>query len=372
MAEIEEDRTVLAAEQPTWAVDNQTSRTDQTAAGESRTEQAQVEERPEPTGVENVRYDDVVEQGAPVAPAAPAAPTSNTARGDEPQRLSYVDMYKRLNPYKEPTADELEAERRKQKRESMFSALGDGISALANLYFTTQYAPNAYDGRTGLSARARARFDKLKKDREDNQRQYMDGYLRALAMDEARDDRDRSWRHQLEREAVADERYDEQAALARAKAERDAAMDELRRQQLQGQIDEQQARIRKERIEADYREAYERSRIYRNNRERGDRGTPGEFPVAFTDENGKTYYRYYNTEASARANAAQFGGRYVTTPTRTTSTGPDALGNSQTRESTRDVSTTGQAGQTGQTGQAGQRTKPRGSWGWENPVTEIH
>lgn len=65
---------------------------------------------------------------------------------------------------------ETEEERKKrEKRERMskvFSAIGDGISALSNLYFTTQGAPNMYTGENTLSARNQERIDRLKKERE--------------------------------------------------------------------------------------------------------------------------------------------------------------------------------------------------------------
>lgn len=103
---------------------------------------------------------------------------------NKPKRRSYVELYQELSPYKPKTDEEIEKERKKQKRESVFAAIGDGIAALSNLYFTSQYAPNAYDPRNGMSATTKARFDKLKKEREDNQREYMEGYLRAMKMDD--------------------------------------------------------------------------------------------------------------------------------------------------------------------------------------------
>lgn len=69
----------------------------------------------------------------------------------QPKRLSYEEMFRQLYPYKPPTHEELEKERKKQRREQIFAAIGDGISALSNLYFTTQYAPNMYSGRNTAS-----------------------------------------------------------------------------------------------------------------------------------------------------------------------------------------------------------------------------
>ena len=55
-----------------------------------------------------------------------------------PARMSYADMFTKLSPYQPPTQEELANERKKEKREKVFSAISDGISALSNLYFTTK------------------------------------------------------------------------------------------------------------------------------------------------------------------------------------------------------------------------------------------
>lgn len=145
-------------------------------------------------------------KAAPVKPAEAPATTTTPADGGTP-RMSYVEMFQKMSPYKPPTEEELEKERKKEKREKIFAAIGDGIAALSNLFFTTQGAPNAYDPKNSLSAKAQERWDKLKKEREENGRYYTAAYMQAMKNDEegARDDR--NWRHQLEREGVQDKRY---------------------------------------------------------------------------------------------------------------------------------------------------------------------
>lgn len=165
----------------------------------------------------------VVPSGGATAPkAAPTKPAANPANGgkapattttttthaaDDTPRMSYVEMFQKMSPYKPPTEEELEKERKKEKREKIFAAIGDGIAALSNLFFTTQGAPNAYDPKNSLSAKAQERWDKLKKERDENGRYYTAAYMQAMKNDEegARDDR--NWRHQLEREGIQDQRY---------------------------------------------------------------------------------------------------------------------------------------------------------------------
>lgn len=182
-------------------------------------------------------------------------------------RLSYVQMYQQMNPYTPPTKEELEKERKKQKREAIFSAIGDGISALSNLYFTSQYSPNAYDASKGLSATAKPRFDKLKKDHEDNMRQYMQGYMQAMKMDADAAKDDRNWRHTLERERITDQ-YKAAAELrAEAKADRDAAMADLKMEILTHNIDKAEADARKAQIDADYRKAINEATVVQKTRQ---------------------------------------------------------------------------------------------------------
>ena len=142
-------------------------------------------------------------KAAPVKPAEAPATTTTPADGGTP-RMSYVEMFQKMSPYKPPTEEELEKERKKEKREKIFAAIGDGIAALSNLFFTTQGAPNAYDSKNSLSAKAQERWDKLKKERDENSRYYTAAYMQAMKNDEegARDER--NWKRLLERDSRQD------------------------------------------------------------------------------------------------------------------------------------------------------------------------
>lgn len=167
--------------------------------------------------VRSVRRRKMVESGSQTGNGSPQAngdvsyqPTGVAGSVPEQKQLSYVELFKQMNPYKPPTDKDVEKEKRKQRRQAIFAAIGDGISALSNLYFTSNYSPNAYDAKQGMSPKMVERLDKLRKDKEDNQRAYMDGYFRALAMDDKKSQDERNWKHTLEREEIADERYDDE------------------------------------------------------------------------------------------------------------------------------------------------------------------
>lgn len=137
----------------------------------------------------------------------------------------YEDLFRELNPYTPPSAEEIEKEKKKQKRDAIFAAIGDGISALSNLFFTTQYAPNMYTGKNTMSERTKIRYDKLIKDREANNMAYFNGLMKAKLAAAADADRERKWKRQLELDQEARDRYNAEQEYRKA---RDNAADEWR------------------------------------------------------------------------------------------------------------------------------------------------
>ncbi|WP_300502249.1 hypothetical protein [uncultured Duncaniella sp.] len=188
----------------------------------------------------------------PQAQQAPRTDATAVAgnSGTEQPHLSYVQMYEMLNPNKPETAEERAKREKREKSEAAIAAVGDTISALSNLWFTSQYAPNAYDPSKGMSATTKARWDKLRQEREARRREYADGYMRALAMDEAKNREDRNWRHTIEREKIADQRYE-------IKAAQDKALADLNEQLKRHQITAAEYKAEQERIKAQFAEQNE-------------------------------------------------------------------------------------------------------------------
>lgn len=118
------------------------------------------------------------------------------------QSISLLELYKRLNP--RPETNEKEEEK-KQRRSQIFAAIGDGVSALSNLFFTYKGAPNSYTGENNITAQNKVTYDKLKKERDEKYAQYLNGYMRAFQADQANADKERAWKRQLERDKKADE-----------------------------------------------------------------------------------------------------------------------------------------------------------------------
>ena len=199
-----------------------------------------------------------VTKKAPLPTPAGAQPPEAAQPAKAPERkMSYVEMFRQMSPYKPPTAEELENARKKEKRDKVFAAIGDGIAALSNLYFTTKGAPNAFDPRNSLSAKARERWEKLIKEREENARYYMQEAMKAQALDDDRDDKDRSYMAKLQN--------DYRNYLLKLSADNRAAeLHNLDKQLREGKINEQTYLAKKAEVEAKDADEIQKSVIAKN------------------------------------------------------------------------------------------------------------
>lgn len=208
-----------------------------------------------------------------------------------PENMSNIDLFKVLNPYTPPTAEELEKEKKKQKRDQIFAAIGDGISALSNLFFTTQYAPNMYTGKNTMSERTKVRYDKLMKEREGKEKEYYEGLMKAKIADEEGDDRERKWQRLLRLDDYNRMRND-------AKEERDRQLFELNLQLQGNKISASEADAKRKEIEAKYAEELEKAMLEtekakaRYYNRGGGSGKAGEYPWYDSDGN-KHFARSY-------------------------------------------------------------------------------
>lgn len=190
-------------------------------------------EQGESTGVENVRYDTVTSKGMPANPVSASdgvesgvtnASGAVTISQEEQMRMDAIagsdrkiktlqDVIDRLE---QPETEEQRKKReRREKSRKIISAVGDGLQALGNLFFTSQYAPNMYNHEKSSQLNAQnAAIEKARKDREANE----DKYLRfALSLGDAENERAKTIR---ELEAEQERR---KLAKEKAKREEDAA-----------------------------------------------------------------------------------------------------------------------------------------------------
>ena len=131
---------------------------------------------------------------------------------------TYAELYEKLYP--KPDTEQLKKNAKHARTRNIIAALGDGISAIANLHYTTKGAPNMYDGKSTLTAKSQARYDKLMQDYKDNLDKYKQGQLKAEQLD-------KEWNHRTEREKLADEQWNKSHQLGLDKFEYQKGRDKV-------------------------------------------------------------------------------------------------------------------------------------------------
>lgn len=102
------------------------------------------------------------------------------------------------------TKEQREKRERKEKSKRIIAAVSDGLSALGNLFFTTQYAPNMYNHEKSSMGRAvDARIERLKADREKNDDRYLRFSLKLGDLENQRAATLRELEAQQERQRLA-------------------------------------------------------------------------------------------------------------------------------------------------------------------------
>ena len=110
------------------------------------------------------------------------------------------------------TPEQRKKRERREKSKRIIAAVSDGISALSNLFFTTQYAPNMYNHEKGSMMKpVNDRIEKLKAEREKNADKHLQF---ALKLGDLQNDRAKTLREL--------EAQQERQKLAREAAQRDA------------------------------------------------------------------------------------------------------------------------------------------------------
>lgn len=102
----------------------------------------------------------------------------------QPKQLSYADMYKMLNPEREETAEQKANREKKERTKARIAALGDGLRALSNIYFSTRGAKVVHNPESDMTKVVNKRKEYMDAQREKNQAAWLTGYQRALALDE--------------------------------------------------------------------------------------------------------------------------------------------------------------------------------------------
>lgn len=227
------------------------------------------------------------------------------------------------------TEEQRKKRERREKSKKIIAAVSDGISALSNLFFTSQYAPNMYNHDKGSMMKpVNDRIEKLKAEREKNADKYLQF---SLKLGDLQNERAKTLREL--------EAQQERQKLAREKAQREADLHPL----IMAIKGEQQKKAEQEAISAKYEadnkptsleldNEYKRAGVRQRDAAAGasrasaansyasarahDRSNLKEFTA--WDEQGNP--RSFKTEAAANAFAKQHGTWQEVDETETTDT----------------------------------------------------
>lgn len=199
--------------------------------------------------------------------------------------------------YRPESPEERAKRERKERSRRIISAVGDGISALSNLFFTTHYAPSSYKHEQGLSANLERHLDKLKAERQQKADRY---YNYAIQLGRLEEEKARMERDQ-KRQDKADEARDKAAQQADQRFQWELEDRPLARDRRQSEADYAKARAAKEQAVADNAAAIEAEKL------RSQQAQTQQRKAAAGASNARA--GYYNRRGSTGAKKHHFRGK---------------------------------------------------------------
>ena len=123
---------------------------------------------------------------APSLPTQPQQPAQTAQPAEAPKRrTTYEDIIRKIYPEMDEKKRKEEEERikRKKKRDSTIAAIGDALTAMANIAATTRYASPADVTTNNMSKKVKERYDTIKADRDKKKEAYRQMIARAQQLD---------------------------------------------------------------------------------------------------------------------------------------------------------------------------------------------
>lgn len=207
------------------------------------------------------------------------APSTTTPATEGEEYHTYRDILAKLAP--QTSEEDKKKQMRRERRKAIVSALGDGLSALSNLYFTTKGAPDQ-GLKPGMTDSAKKRMDDLRAQWKKEKDKYQDLMLKGLEMDREQG----NWLKSYELQKNADKRAEEKFAKEMPMLEKEMAMldEKIRKLKDDNDLDEKtkadRIAVAQEELEAkkrdyDYRKTHhgfsEKEDIERKDKERRHR-----------------------------------------------------------------------------------------------------
>ena len=226
-----------------------------------------------------------------------AAANSTETETPEYKPMQFYDEFINSQNGYSPETPEQRIKREKQERTNkIIAGVGDMISAIANMYYTTKGAPSSYDPKEGMTPKMQARYDQLQKEREAREKDYLSGLQRARQLDQQYNLSWQQLKEQRERWKAQDE--ERRQRLAEEKAYKDELL-EIKRKEAE------------ERTTANRnREAIQRERNNKTGgRGKGGSSTGKDKVVEKFDKNGNLLSRTVTSLKNASSRVAQAAGK---------------------------------------------------------------
>ena len=153
---------------------------------------------------------------------APTTDATPTTEGEEFR--SYRDILAKYAPL--TSDEEKKKQMRREKRNAIIGALGDGLSALSNLYFTTKGAPDQ-GLKPGMTESAKKRMDDLRTQWQKEKDKYQDLMLKGFEMDREQGNWLKSYELQKNEEERKQKTFEQELPLLEKKVQ--AAEEELKK-----------------------------------------------------------------------------------------------------------------------------------------------
>lgn len=211
-----------STQQPTQTPQPQqtdTPPTAQPAQGEVSAPQPAAQPTPQEQGSQVANVTPVPSERSYNNPQKELPPTDEELQQQEetesPRRMSLEEIANHLYATSKPSPEEEERQRKRERSRAILSAIGDGVSALSNLYHTSKYAPDMSTPDSSLSGKAKERYDRFVQVRKENEARYNNAILRARQGDYEMNMKEREIARKEAADAAKDareaKRYEEQA-----------------------------------------------------------------------------------------------------------------------------------------------------------------
>ena len=148
-----------------------------------------------------------------------AANSTETETPEYKPMQFYDEFINSQNGYSPETPEQRMKREKQERTNKIIAGVGDMISAIANMYYTTKGAPNSYDSKEGMTPKMQARYDQLQKEREAREKDYLSGLQRARQLDQQYNLSWQQLKEQRERWKAQDEERRQRVAEQKARQE---------------------------------------------------------------------------------------------------------------------------------------------------------